>query len=197
MKLEGKCEIREIFMSKKIYVPSYQRAYSWDTPKKESQSKETQTDVFLQDLEDYKNSNPLSPYYFGHFLFEKAPKGKFYVIDGQQRLTTIVIFLSALFRKLKSIRRLEEDEGELYENIIKRQSTVRFNTVEYDNDLFEDYVIFQNKINKVGIKTKSGERIIEAFDYFTNELDNKDEEYLREMLYVIAEASCTAYTRVS
>ena len=85
----------------KIVVPAYQRAYSWDTPK-ETTDKNTQTDVFLSDLEEHSKSNASShSYYFGHFLFEERHR-IFNVIDGQQRLTTIVIFLCALFAKLKS-----------------------------------------------------------------------------------------------
>jgi uncharacterized protein with ParB-like and HNH nuclease domain len=50
-------------------------------------------------------------------------------IDGQQRLTTIVIFMSALFKHLKSKKSLTEKEGEIFEDIIKRATTTyRFDT---------------------------------------------------------------------
>lgn len=52
-----------------IAVPSYQRAYSWDTPDENSE-RITQTDVFLSDLEEFSESKAAS-YYFGHFLFEE------------------------------------------------------------------------------------------------------------------------------
>jgi len=117
-------------------------------------------------LEDYNRSSTKSKYYFGHFLFEEKSENKFGVIDGQQRLTTIVIFLSALFIRLKAIRQLSESEDESFEDIIKRKSIYRFETVGYDNQLFKDYVIDQIKKDKNGIETESAKRIVNAFDFF-------------------------------
>jgi len=103
--MEASTTIRKMLAGNEIKVPSYQRAYSWDTPMEKS-DRNTQTDVFLSDLEEYSRSHANSPYYFGHFLFEEKKGQEFHVIDGQQRLTTIVIFLSALFARLKNIRAL-------------------------------------------------------------------------------------------
>lgn len=175
----------------KIVVPSYQRAYSWDTPV-EKTSKNTQTDVFLSDLEEYSRSNAKSPYYFGHFLFEEK-NGEFNVIDGQQRLTTIVIFLSALFAKLKANRELSENEDVCYEDMVKRRSVIRFSTVDYDNQLFIDYVIEQIKTDHNGLDTESSRRIVRAFDFFKQQLLSKSEEYLTEMLHIVAESTCTTH----
>jgi len=98
--------IAEIFRKGTVYVPSYQRAYSWDTEKEGSKSKQVNT--FLDDLEDYIKNNPKLVYYFGHFLFEEKTDSTFGIIDGQQRLTTIVIFMSTLFNRLKEIRPLKK-----------------------------------------------------------------------------------------
>ena len=95
----------------RIFVPTYQRAYSWDTELEKSNLPK-QVNVFLSDLEDYNRSTTKSKYYFGHFLFEEQADNKFGVIDGQQRMTTIVMFLSALFKRLKEIRNLNENEEE-------------------------------------------------------------------------------------
>ena len=114
--MEASTTIRKMMAGNKIKVPAYQRAYSWDTPLEKTNSN-TQTDVFLSDLEEYRRSDVKSPYYFGHFLFEERGQ-EFRVIDGQQRLTTIIIFLSALFTKLKSIRPLSEEEEIHYEDML-------------------------------------------------------------------------------
>ncbi len=94
--MEVSTTIREMMANNEIYVPDYQRAYSWETPEENTKSK-THTDVFYADIEEYKNSKAKAPFYFGHFLYEEKSKNKYAIIDGQQRLTTIVIFLSVLF----------------------------------------------------------------------------------------------------
>jgi hypothetical protein len=189
--MEPSTTIRKMMAGNKIIVPAYQRAYSWDTPDEDSERK-TQTDVFLSDLEDYCQSNSVSPYYFGHFLFEE--KNSIYdVIDGQQRLTTIVIFLSALFNTINLKRKLNDDEQNIYEDIIRRRREVRFSTVGYDNQLFVDYVIDQNKADRNNLETDSAKRIVSAFDYFKSQLRNKDEKYIDKILSAISNATCTTH----
>lgn len=188
--MEPSTTIRKMMAGNKLTVPSYQRAYAWDTPD-ERPDRKTQTDVFLSDLEEFIKSNAKS-YYFGHFLFEEKQK-EFGVIDGQQRLTTIVIFLSALFARLKTIRTLLDDEVECFEDMIKRPSARRFSTVYYDNQLFVDYVIDQTKSDHNGLDTESARRIVRAFDFFKQELSTKPEEYLTNMLSIISESTCTTH----
>ncbi|MDR1867406.1 MAG: DUF262 domain-containing HNH endonuclease family protein [Treponema sp.] len=184
--------IREMLRGNRIFVPSYQRAYSWDTEFTKEKSPK-QINVFFSDINEYITSSTKSPYYFGHFLFENKSNKRYGVIDGQQRLTTIVIFLSVLFSKLKTIRLLTENEQEIFEDMIKRNSTYRFETVDYDNQLFFDYVIDQNKINKDGLETESSKRIVDAFDFFKMQIDNKDEIYLTNVLNAVQNASCTIH----
>ena len=142
--MEASTTIKQMLAGNKIFVPTYQRAYSWDTEFEKANSPK-QTNVFLSDLEDYNKSSTKSKYYFGHFLFEEKDERTFGIIDGQQRMTTIVIFLSALFSRLKQIRPLNETEQETFEDIIKRNSTYRFETVDYDDRFFKDCVIDQSK----------------------------------------------------
>lgn len=190
--MEPSTTINKMLAGNKIYVPSYQRAYSWDT-EFDKNKMQKHVNVFLSDLDDYNKSFAPTPYYFGHFLFEEKSESVFGIIDGQQRLTTIVIFLSALFSKLKSIRPLTEKEEMLLENMIKRKSNYIFSTVDYDNQLFKDYVIDQTKKNNTGIDTQSAKRIVNAFDFFVKEFSGKDDIYLTNMLKTICEASCSTH----
>ena len=50
--MEPSTTIRKMMAGNKIEVPSYQRAYSWDTPVEKKTDRNTQTDVFLSDLEE-------------------------------------------------------------------------------------------------------------------------------------------------
>lgn len=188
--MEASTTITKMFCGKRIYVPLSQEPYSWEAPV-DNIIKNTQTDIFLSVLEDFENNSAQTSYFFGHFLFEEKPDSTFEVINGQQRLTTIVIFLSSLFSRLKSIRALTEVEDILFEDLIKRRSIYIFSTVEYDNQLFKDYVIDQVKKNKTGLETESAKCIVKAFDYFKNILSDKDEAYLVKLLKVVTESTCS------
>ncbi len=176
-----------MFAGNEIFVPNYQRAYAWEKDKHVAQ--------FLKDLEDYVASRTESKYYFGHFLFEKTSDEKYEygVIDGQQRMTTIVIFLAALFEHLKSLRPLSEAEETIYEDIIRRRSIVRFKTVDYDNRFFKDYIVEGTRSDKEHLETESQKKIAEAYDYFKDELKQKNEDDLQKLLNSVANAACTTH----
>lgn len=183
--MEAKTTIRRMLSGNFIRVPNYQRAYSWD--------KDKQVKQFLIDLDDYIDSGSTTPYYFGHFLFEQKSEDLYNIIDGQQRLTTIEIFLSSVFKRLANIRSLTEDEKETKEDVIKRNSKYRFSTVEYDNPFFKDYVIDQKDISRESLETLSAIRIMEAFDYFEYELKSKDETSCIKYIECITNSACTTH----
>ena len=187
--MESVTTIRKMLANNRIFVPSYQRAYSWDIDTEGTAPKQIST--FLSDLKQHIDSGSKTPYYFGHFLFEDKGNDRFAIIDGQQRLTTIVIFLSALFRKFN--RELTEDEEQCREDIIKRRSTYRFETVDYDSQVLKDYVVDGTK-NAVRTETTSAERIKQAYDYFVKTLGKRpDEAYIEKMINCVANASCTTH----
>ena len=196
--MESSTTIGQMLASSKIYVPSYQRAYSWDTDFKPEKGKALkQVNQFLRDLEDYVSSVTASKYYFGHFLFEKKSSDTFGIIDGQQRLTTITIFLSALFKVLKSRRPLSDMEDFVFKSIISIGNICRFTTVDYDNQLFKDYVITQIKSDHKGLDTESQKRIVDAFDFFVDRFNEKSEDDLQKLLEAVKEAFHFSQTTIS
>lgn len=56
--MDASTTINQMLSGNKIFVPTYQRAYSWE---------DKQTKQFLVDLQDYVESHTASSYYFGHF----------------------------------------------------------------------------------------------------------------------------------
>jgi len=116
-----------------LRIPEYQRAYSWD---------KAQIDQFLTDLREAQNS-----YYLGHYLFEQPENGKNHellVVDGQQRLTTCILFFSVLCRQLTT-RTQESDftlEVQTWHNLFLRSAITnyqpKFTTVKYDDPFFQN-----------------------------------------------------------
>lgn len=190
--MEASTTIKHMMAGNIVFVPTYQTGYSWET-ELEKENSPKQINVFLSDLENYNNRSTNSRYYFGHFLFEEKDDKGFGIIDGQQRMTTIVILLSALFSRLKQIRPLNENEQETFEDVIKRNSIYRFETVDEDDQFFKDYVIDQNKNDRSDVKTASAKCIANAFDFFTSQFADKDESFLLKMLDTVQNASCTSH----
>lgn len=189
--MKAQTTIKDMLQNKEIVVPAYQRAYSWDTPQK-GYDKKTQIDVFVKDIEEYIKSQGSIPYYFGHFLFEKIDDEKYAVVDGQQRLTTITLFIAALYQELKKKRELSEVEERNY-RIIKDGTRYGFSTVPNDNMLMRDYAI-DHKISNVGeLDTLSQKRIVGAYDYFVDYLSRCEESKLALLLDIILKSSCTTH----
>ena len=190
--MDSLTNISRMLSGNNIYVPNYQRAYSWDTefdPNKTAR----QVNTFLIDLQDYIKSNSSSRYYFGHFLFEEKSETCFGIIDGQQRLTTITIFIAALFSRLKELRILTDEEDFAYKSMIKVGQVYHFSTVDYDNQLFKDYIINQIKTDHNGLDTKSKQRIVDAFDFFVNKFSQMEEPQIVSLLDAVMNASCTTH----
>lgn len=85
--------VREIFSDRFFFeIPDYQRPYSWTTE---------QSGELLDDLLDAMRSEDgltesLNPYFLGSIVLIKGQTARAEVVDGQQRLTTLTILISAM-----------------------------------------------------------------------------------------------------
>lgn len=142
---EKELTLSDLFNGKKLRVPSYQRAYAWEEP---------QLKQFVSDILNIGEKE----YYYGHFILEENPDS-FEVIDGQQRITTFILFLMIC-------RILGGKDLDKY--------TRQFETVNYDQEAFEG---IQKKLtNDSGVveiylpneepQTLSIQRILFALNYF-------------------------------
>lgn len=94
----------QVFNERLLVIPDYQRGYSWG---------ERQWNDFLEDLEMLP---PDREHYTGTLVLHRADEQRrrdiegnvhrvFQVVDGQQRLTTVVLFLDGLRRRLAQVER--------------------------------------------------------------------------------------------
>ena len=114
-------------------IPDFQRQYSW---------KNQNLDELWKDLiEAYKNSDEI--YFLGSIVLVKEKNNSYSIIDGQQRLTTLVIMMDVLLKDFKSllsskmIKRLKK----YHESNFKLQ-----NNPSYDEE-FEEEIRGQDTFN--------------------------------------------------
>lgn len=97
--------VRALFSEKKsdFLIPDYQRPYAWG-------EKECQTlwdDLFLFSFPDNdcdKFNSESDEYFLGPIVTFKNDDGKLEIIDGQQRLTTLMLLLRAFYDKYGSMK---------------------------------------------------------------------------------------------
>ena len=96
--------IEELFSGKKtdFLIPDYQRPYAWDI--KECQQLWDDIFSFAFPDDDYEKFNNDDEYYLGTIVTFKNEKNKLEVIDGQQRLTTLMLLLRAFYSKFGSMK---------------------------------------------------------------------------------------------
>ena len=198
--MESKTTIQAMLQGTEIYVPDYQRAYSWDSDMTASDSatiSSKQVAVFLNDIMDYISFERQTHYYLGHFIFERRDNNSYNIIDGQQRLTTVEICISALLSRIEELNgQLNDDELTLKEDILARRTKRHFYTVDYDDSVFSDYVIEAKMYDKEYIntlETESQRRILSAMFYLRNKFSKMDYKQLKTVMYAIANAECTTH----
>jgi len=184
--------IKDLFNPEKIefLIPDYQRAYSWE---------EKNIKQFIEDILD--NSSYKKQYYLGHYLFERNPirPEQLYVIDGQQRLTTIVIFMSCVYFELKKRSQeapIVDSDGDevnierIREDFLKYSKFYKLSTVSDDNPFFEAYIYKDLDTSPIN---QSQKRIAEAKSRFAKWLRSESTESILSYKDIIAEAAITTY----
>ena len=157
----GKKPLDEIFNGNKYFcIPYYQRGYSWE---------DKQLKDFYDDFEtEYVGSN-----YYGTILLQSKEKNKskeiFDIVDGQQRLTTLIIFISCLVERMKQLSFKEKTISDLENSYVKDDDGVYILSLQdEDNDFFDTYVLGKNK--PTSEETPSQKRLYKAKEYFINAL---------------------------
>jgi uncharacterized protein with ParB-like and HNH nuclease domain len=115
-------KIKDFFNGRFFEIPKYQRGYAWEI---------TNIRELFDDVVESIESN--SNHYVGTIVLSKSDQDdeKFYVVDGQQRITTITLIINAL------IRGLSEKDAAYYERFyIKEESRYRLTPLNRDKSFF-------------------------------------------------------------
>lgn len=96
--------INDLLSDKKadFLIPDYQRPYAWN----EEQCQTLWDDIFLFSFPDnnYEAFDENEEYFLGSIVTYKNEHGKSEVIDGQQRLTTLMLILRAFYDKFANMQ---------------------------------------------------------------------------------------------
>jgi hypothetical protein len=148
--------IRDIFSDKFAFsIPSYQRPYSWGT----DQAGELFSDL-LTASEGFSAGGPppkggVTPYFLGSIVLikgEQAPDAD--VIDGQQRLTTLSLLLSALRVTFDDQRRKTTFSNLLLEEgdpLVGTHDRCRLTLRDRDHEFYEQNILRPESLSDLGI----------------------------------------------
>lgn len=170
----GKSNIRNIFDGSSVFnIPIYQRAYSWE---KEKQLKEFLNDIIGQHSE--------RKYFLGTFLFHlQGFEGDFQlvdVIDGQQRLTTFVIFMKSLIDLMleKGATKVSPRTKRIF---IKDGDVYKLKLSNEDSSFLHQYILDDHSVHSNNIATPSQRLLVEAKNYFKSSLMKLDVAVLEKV----------------
>ena len=156
-------------------IPVYQRGYAWERKN-------------LEDLwEDLYYLDPSKKHYFGTVLLKDSGKTaktalaalkRFDLIDGQQRLTTVLILLREIISQLKEIstNELRGDVDALEKSYLKDGGHYKLNPLGDDGDFFHHVVIDGNDFLAGDTSTHSQRRLTEARAFFRERLIGEKEQ---------------------
>ncbi|AEF81428.1 conserved hypothetical protein [Leadbettera azotonutricia ZAS-9] len=181
-----------LFSDKKsdFLIPDYQRPYAWE----EEQCQTLWDDIFSFAIPDnnYENFNDNEEYFLGSIVTYKNENDKMEIIDGQQRLTTLMLLLRAFYVKFGKMQ--DENSKKTREMIsqciwktnafgIADVNKLKINSeVATDNDKEEFLEILKNG----EVKKEQKSNYAKNFRFFQEKIDQFLSEYPAYFAYLPA-----------
>lgn len=148
--------IKQIF-SETYIIPAFQRPYSWE---------KAMCDKLFTDITDAFERDQTNPYYLGNVVTYKEGDEN-YVIDGQQRLTTLMLFAKALlecagtFKDLENMLRVCDPKTGGLSDELKIESRV----------IDEDFNVLKQIIVK-GESSTNNHKLVKNYDFLSEQIKN-------------------------
>ena len=177
--------------SYRFKIPDYQRPYAWTT----EQTSELLDDL-LYAMDQVENVSDASPYFLGSIVIIKnALQTRAYVVDGQQRLTTLTI----LFCVLRELAATESDRSDRhsYVRAVGRKSAgipghYRLTVRERDKEFFQNNIQQMGRLsdfveNTHGNLSDSQNRMLENASYLWKSVSKFDEKRINALVHFLAQ----------
>ena len=118
--------LTELYTLENLKIPEYQRPYKWT---------EKNVNSLIDDIISNKDK---SEYRLGTLVFYKN-KETLDIVDGQQRIVTLMLILRALSENYKKVNELYDAKNELWGH--------KFNNPISQNNIFKNYQLIKQRIN--------------------------------------------------
>ena len=171
----NKQNLEQLLAGAVFSIPDYQRGYAWD---------EEQVNDFINDIDALSEDNGIKSHYMGTIVTYDTGRVDTYkkttvpvkdVVDGQQRLTTVLLYLAVL---LKSLRATDPDDVDfagdqtafLYSSDIPKLSLYGS-----DRDFFLSLLREGRRLtgDVVATDTPSTKRLAKAAELFRNRIEDR------------------------
>ncbi|KXA89627.1 hypothetical protein AKJ61_02510 [candidate division MSBL1 archaeon SCGC-AAA259B11] len=174
----------------KFKIPEYQRNYSWT----EEEFEDLWRDL-NNVLSDSENSDGGRNHFYGMFLFD-TDDDVYRIIDGQQRITTAIILLNEIRRRLER-EGYDEEAKKIEQGYIKDAFGYKLDLgPDEDDQVFKDIVLDKDTIDK-DIRTiadsPSQNKLLKAKKTFRNKIKDKGKEFLLDLKTEITNLEVLTY----
>lgn len=156
-------------------IPDYQRPYAWN----EEQCQTLWDDIFLFSFpeNDFEAFDENEEYFLGSIVTYKNESGRSEVIDGQQRLTTLMLILRAFYDKFAN---MQDKNSKLTRDRIEKCiwktdtfGTADKNTLKIDSEVAtdNDKEEFLELLRKGTVKQGSKSQYVLNYQFFQKKID--------------------------
>ena len=185
--------IKDLLSPKFLFeIPDYQRAYSWTTENLKQLIDDINDSIRLNEGKDFEN---FEPYFIGSIVlcgkeYREDGFGRYEVIDGQQRLTSLIILIATIRDIIKN-----DDYKKVLSSLVYQEANelmgikedIRVKVRGKESDFFKKYILSENGTTLVNDldKTELTEaklNMVNALDIFKGSFIDGKGEVLEEKL---------------
>ena len=151
-------------------IPIYQRDYAWQNK---------QYRYLYEHIIEHMENAPDKEYFMGFLIFKCCTDG-IYIVDGQQRLTTISLLLKAIQIRMTELN--NEYQYEIKTMLLHKGRTNEMPLITHHTIDANDYCSIMQK----DITINNNSKISQAFNFFKNQLNDKDGTFLERLFDYIS-----------
>ncbi|MGL4760012.1 MAG: DUF262 domain-containing protein [Sarcina sp.] len=153
--------IKDLLSPKFLFeIPDYQRAYSWTTENLKQLVDDINDSIRLNEGKDFEN---FEPYFIGSIVlcgkeYREDGFGRYEVIDGQQRLTSLIMLIATIRDIIKNDEYRKVLTSLIYQEpseLMGIQENIRVKVRGKESDFFKKYVLTEMGTNLVTELEKS------------------------------------------